>query len=221
MRDTLDALALRHGTDKASNSHNYTALYARLFEPLRELPITLLELGWGGDADPHAGGASARMWRDYFPAATVVVIDHKPKLDIPDGVNFRHGSQADEAFIAALQGEFGWFDIVVDDASHRSSATIRSWQLLYPHLSPQGWYIVEDTHGSYHAHFYGSAEANPDPRGATSSGQPTAMQYFERLADCVNYRTDGVLYPARFWQGYRIESIAFYFNVLAIRKAAA
>ena len=215
---TLDEIALKHGTDKASSHHGYTRWYEQYFEPLRNEPINILELGWGGHEDPAQGGASAATWREYLPGANVVVIDVEAKANIMDGVNFHQGSQADPVFLAELHAEYGDWDIVIDDASHLSSLTIRSFELLYSMLTPGGLYVVEDTHMAYHSHYYGEDEANPDPDGRTSTGAPTAMQYFRRMADDVNHRGDDVLYPKKYWRGYSLEWAHFYFNILFLRK---
>ena len=219
---SLDEIALRCGTDKSSASHGYTRWYEQYLQPLRDEPVTLLELGWGGHEDPDAGGASAATWRAYFPKATIVVVDIEPKQNRIDGVDFHRGSQADEAFLTGLHERYGDFDVIIDDASHLSSLTIQSWQLLYPMLRPGGLYVVEDTHMAYHDFFYGKTEANRDPDRPCSNGQPTAMQYFRRLADEVNCRGDGEwgLFPPQYSLGYRLEWIHFYFNILFTQKAA-
>ena len=221
-RESLDQIALRTGTDKSSASHGYTRRYETYLEPIRDEPVTLLELGYGGHGDPAAGGASAATWRDYFPNGTVVVIDNEPKVNTVPGVEFHQGSQADPEFIDQLAAKYGPFDVIIDDASHLSSLTIRSWQLLYPHLKPGGLYVVEDTHMAYHDFYYGPAEANRDPDLPTSSGAPTAMQYLKRLADEVNCRDAGdwALFPARYSLGYRLDELTFFYNLAFIRKAA-
>lgn len=218
---TLDELAIEHGTDKSTLSHGYTRWYETYFEPIRQEPITLLELGWGGHDDPTAGGQSAATWRAYFPHATIVVVDIAAKTVARPGVHFHQGSQADPAFLTDLHERYGDFDIVIDDASHLSSLTIRSWQLLYPRLAPGGIYVVEDTHMAYHDFYYGTSEANRDPDVPRSDGQPTMMQYFRRLADEVNCsgRTDWELYPPRYSLGYRLDWIHFYYNILFTRKS--
>jgi hypothetical protein len=62
--ETLDELALKHGADKSSEQHAFTAVYERFLEPLRELPITMLEIG-------VFEGASVRMWRDNYQLARI------------------------------------------------------------------------------------------------------------------------------------------------------
>ena len=221
---TLDSLARKYGTDKSSASHGYTEKYVRYLEQLRSKPVTVLELGWGGHEDPDKGGASAQMWRDYFKKGTIVCIDLEEKsiTDAHDGIHFRRGSQADPDFIAALAEEFGPFDLIVDDASHLSSLTIKSWELLYPHLKSGGLYVVEDTHMAYHSHYHGTHEANLNPDKPAAGNKPTAMQYFKRMADEVNFKgrsgNDLDLFPRQYWKGYDLEFVHFYFNILFVEK---
>ena len=214
----MDTLALQAGTDKATSYHGYTALYGRLFAPFRDKPIRLLELGWGESFSPGGPGASARLWRAYFPKADIAFIDLRPQGDDVPGVTRYQGDQADPDLLAQVAAEHGPFDVIIDDASHVSSLTIASFALLWPHLNPGGWYVVEDTHQAYHAHFYGSADANPDPDAPCGTGQ-TAMQFLRRLADEVNYRADGELYPARYHRGYFVDELIFRYNIAAARKA--
>jgi 8-demethyl-8-(2-methoxy-alpha-L-rhamnosyl)tetracenomycin-C 3'-O-methyltransferase len=213
---TLDELALKHGTDKSSLLHGYADTYERYLEPLRNEPITLLELGWGGHEAPDQGGESARMWREYLPLASVNVVDLHHKSNMVEGVTYWHGAQQDPTLMARIHGAVGAFDVIIDDASHQSSLTIRSFEILYPYLRPGGLYVVEDTHASYHAEYYGQAEADPDP----AQDAHTAMGFFKRLADEVNHHGDGDwdLYPTRYWQGYGLEFIHFYFNLLVAQR---
>jgi hypothetical protein len=231
---TLDDLAVRYGTDKASGQHGYTPLYERYLGHRRYAPLSLLELGVGGDEHPLEGGASLRMWRDWLPNASIVGIDIQNKSFRIDGVNIHIGSQADPVFIDRLANGYtpeGWavpasrpyapFDVIVDDASHRSSKTIASFRLLYPHLAPGGLYVVEDLHASYHAEYYGPEEANPNPDSAALTTQ-TAMQFLKRLADEVQYDSTGryrwQAYPPDYWLGYDLEFVHFYRDICFIKK---
>lgn len=222
MTEALHDIGLRHGTDKAW-CHGYTRWYAQWFEALRRQPMTVLELGYGGHEAPDKGGASALMWRDYFPNGTVVVIDIEDKVltERHHGIHFRRGSQADRDFLAGVHAEFGDFDIIIDDASHVSSLTIRSLEILWPMLRPGGVYAVEDTHMAYHAHYYGDEEANPDPDAPTSTGAPTAMQHLRRLADDANFkgRWENDLFPRRYARQFDVDWVHFSFNLCGFRKA--
>lgn len=143
---TLEEIGAACGTDKAQalGIHDYCPVYDEFFSPWRDVPITLLELGWGGYNDPRGGGESAAMWRQYFPEAKIVVIDVVPKLSRLSGVQLFCGSQDDAAFLAQVHQETGDYDIIVDDASHESFRTMKSFNLLWPRLRPGGFYVVED-----------------------------------------------------------------------------
>ena len=54
-------------TDKSAQ---FLELYDRTFSSIRFRPIVLLELG-------VANGASLRLWKEYFPHAKIIGIDHK------------------------------------------------------------------------------------------------------------------------------------------------
>lgn len=249
-RPTLDELGIKHGCDKASTvsmdwqwAVNYLHRYDQLFTVLRDEPITLLELGWGeydpetGRHDnPNLGGRSAAMWREYFPNATIAVIDIEHKTNTVDGVHLYQGAQDDPQFLAGIHDELGDFDIIIDDASHISSKTIASFRILWPYLKPGGGlYCVEDLHTSYHPWWHGAGEASMDPdKPCPMTNQPTAMQWLKRLADDANYRgqrlhgpdpddlnTDWDCYPQRFWRGYTVDSVTFAYNLCIITKAAA
>lgn len=218
----MNELAIKHGTDKSTHHHGYTRTYEPLFAPLRTNPVSVLELGWGGHEDPDAGGASALLWRDYFvhPKRVVSVVDNEEKTITAKhaGVNFCLGSQADPDFIAQVAGEYGPFDIVIDDASHLSSLTIKSFELLWKHVKSGGLYVVEDTHMAYHDFYYGKNEAHPDPDGRTQHGAPTAMQFLRRLSDETNFRSDGALFPEKYWKGYDVDWVMFTYNLCVVKR---
>src|SRR5438067_9946788 len=83
--DELTCLADRFGSDKGNlhDAHGYTRIYQRLFGPLRERPITLLEMGLlRPDVDDRRkinvtegfsnfakarSAPSLEMWRAFFP----------------------------------------------------------------------------------------------------------------------------------------------------------
>ncbi len=215
MTPTLDALAKKHGTDKSSDHHNYAVIYDAYFFPVRfrNPKANLLELGYGGHESPGLGGESARMWLEYLPEGTITVIDNKPKINIPKGLNFHQGSQDDSVFLAMLHANKGDWDIIIDDASHISSLTIASFQILWPMLKPGGFYCVEDTHSSYHAWYYGFDEADPNPaiQGRTWMG----------FANRLMHETHGDLLDPEYRMGYDIEYIHQYKDLTIIKKGVS
>jgi demethylmacrocin O-methyltransferase len=74
----LDKLAGIYRTDKFG-CHYYTRHYEAYFKPLRYKKLNILEIGIGGDQNPNGGGASLRMWREYFPNSRIYGIDIFPK----------------------------------------------------------------------------------------------------------------------------------------------
>ena len=80
---SLEQLAERHGSDKAT--HGYCPFYEDLLARRRDEPLRVLELGVGGfdrPDDPAWGGASLRMWKDYFPHGSVWGLDILDKLSL-------------------------------------------------------------------------------------------------------------------------------------------
>jgi hypothetical protein len=128
---------------------HYFPIYQAIFGPLRRERLRILEIGiWHG--------ASLKLWRQYFehPETQLVGIDilsECMKFDAPEaGVHVRIGSQADPAFLQRVVKEFGPFDLIIDDGSHRSSHIIASFNHLFAEgLKDSGIYFVEDLHANY------------------------------------------------------------------------
>jgi len=212
----LDDLALKYGTDKGSSDHNYCPHYERYLAPRREDPLTMLEIGvWEG--------ASLHMWREYLPNATIVGLDKYDRDVQIDGVEIHIGDQDDAAFLNRVAEIAGAFDVIIDDASHISSKTIRSFELFYPHLKPGGLYVIEDLQTSYDPVNYTHMEAswNPDlppmmPGVPRRVRNLTAMQFCKRLADEVNRG----MYPDKHRLGYDLASVQFFPNIAFITKSS-
>ena len=145
----------RHGTDKLW-LHRYDAEYARHFEPLRDRPIRLLEIGIGGYSVAGRGGHSLQVWRDYGPAWKIAGIDIEDKSFL-DGDRIRTftGDQADAAFLRRVVSEAGPFDVVIDDGSHRQPDILASFATLWPLLMPGGIYVIEDMETAYRPEYGG------------------------------------------------------------------
>ena len=141
---TLDEIACRHGADKSSEQHGFTAVYERLFEPRRDEDLTLLEIG-------VFEGASLRMWREYFPAARIFAIDFWDAYleHAPAGTTVLVGNQTDGELPRPVLEATGPLDVVVDDGGHRPEQQLTTLFHLWPHLRPGGVYAIEDVHTSY------------------------------------------------------------------------
>ncbi|MEL6125560.1 MAG: class I SAM-dependent methyltransferase [Pseudomonadota bacterium] len=208
-RDPLTQLAIRHGTDKWGE-HFYTPHYHALFADRRQRPLTVLEIGVGGYANRHCGGLSLLMWRDYFPHGRIIGFDLAEKaLPAQERITLVRGDQSDPEHLARLAADHGPFDIIIDDGSHRSGHVIASFEHLFPHLAPDGIYVVEDTQTAYMPSFGGSWPGTPE----TSS-----MRYFMELANGLNHRE-----ITRFWPevaahpfAARISEMRFLHNLVVL-----
>lgn len=131
----LESLAKKYGTDKFQNG--YINHYEFHFGEIRDKIKSILEIG-------VLGGASLRMWRDYFPNASVVGVDiNQGSVFKEDRIVVEWGNIADSKCINRLEA-YGAFDIIIDDASHLSSQQIWSLDHLWPLVSPGGWFVMED-----------------------------------------------------------------------------
>lgn len=139
---------------------HYFEIYDRLFERFIDgvtmpdgtrRPLHFLEIGVGQ-------GGSLELWRENFgPDAVIFGIDIDPNcanLD-RDDLQVRIGSQADPEFLQSVVAEMGGVDVVLDDGSHVAQHQRVSFDTLFPLLSANGLYVVEDTHTAYFFDFGG------------------------------------------------------------------
>lgn len=137
--------------------HHYFPIYERHFSPWRNKTLTFIEIG-------VFKGGSLEMWSRFFgPMATVIGIDINPecKRYESDNIHVRIGDQSDCSFLDSVMDEFGLPDIVLDDGSHRMEHIAASFHHLYPRLSKNGLYMVEDLHTAYWKKFGGGIN-NPE-----------------------------------------------------------
>jgi hypothetical protein len=149
----LTDLADRFGSDKGSSKHRYTELYHMLFAPLRRRKISFLEMGLLIGGPEHGASAdretkdlpSIRMWLEFFPKAQVI------GLDVSDFAWFAHPrfrfvrcDMDRRENLAAVAGEIGALDVVIDDASHASHHQQYGFLELFPKLKSGGLYVIED-----------------------------------------------------------------------------
>jgi hypothetical protein len=207
MARPLDAIGLEAGTDKASSHHNYLSFYEIFFGPLREKPITILEIG-------VLGGASLKTWEAYFPHATIIGVDITPACK-----RFEQGRTkivlADQSNIQELTSlaiTHGPFDIVIEDGSHMCEHQITSLRTLFPFVKPDGIYIVEDLQTNY-------GTMLDSYKGIATS---TCVEYLKRWVDlrvgheqvAIHEVEDAFLRT----YGRAIEFITFYSHACLIKK---
>lgn len=117
---------------------DYLRHYEEKFRPWRDAEFNLIEIG-------VAGGHSLQMWSRFFTQATIIGVDinETARHAASDRIHIEIGSQADPQFLESLAKRHPP-SIVIDDGSHESEHILISFRHLFPHLTPGGWYVVED-----------------------------------------------------------------------------
>jgi len=123
--------------DKGTD-HSYIDIYEQLFQPFRQLPVTLLELG------VKAGG-SMWLWHHYFERGKIFGIDfNEVDLNLPQ-VTLRTGDATSKNDLDLVFGT-QTFDIIIDDAGndHQFEPQCSSLKALWERICSGGMYIIED-----------------------------------------------------------------------------
>ena len=213
-KKNLAKLAVAFGTDKEGR-HHYAKHYQRHFGPLQHEKLNVLEIGIGETDNPKGGGASLRMWKAYFPNSRIFGIDIYDKSYHDDHrIKTFRGSQEDERFLRKVVDEIGAIDIVIDDGSHLNNHVITTFKILFPLLSSNGIYAVEDLHTSYCDVFAGQSwDGSRD-----LSAPHTSMNFLKGLIDGLNHEE---FMADEFTPGYfekYIVAMHFYHNLAFIYK---
>jgi len=136
-------------TDK-NTTHSYLSLYETFFAPRRYSSQNVLEVGIGGGGD--CNGGSIKLWRDYFPEATIYALDIIPFQQVWDGIKgdyrirlYTSVDAYDESFV---QREFvnkgSKFDVLIDDGPHTLDSQKQFIRLYAPLLAEGGVLVIED-----------------------------------------------------------------------------
>jgi cephalosporin hydroxylase len=150
---------------------HYFPIYEKHFAQWRNKTLTIFEIG-------VSNGGSVDLWNRYFGnMATIVGVDINPhcKQFERDNIHIRIGSQNDAGFLDSLLKEFGKPDIVIDDGSHVMSDVIHTFNFMYPHVSKNGIYLVEDLHTAYWQEYGGGLEK-----------KDTFINYSKNFIDSLN-----------------------------------
>lgn len=213
-RNDLSKLALAFGSDK-EGGHHYAKHYQHHFESLRKKRLNILEIGIGGHENPMDGGKSLRMWKAYFPNSRIFGIDIFDKTFHDEHrIKTFKGSQIDEEFLRKVAEEIGTIDLIIDDGSHLNEHVITTFKILFPLMSSNGIYAVEDLQTSYWDKALGQSWGGAKDLTASH----TSMNFFKSLIDGLNYKefTLNEYVPSYFDK--HIISMHFYHNLAFIYK---
>lgn len=166
----LHKLCQKYGTDKGHTditahnfgkcrgyTHDYASVYDLLFSQGRNNIRHVLECGIATldrrdgmnpkDSDAESLGPSLRMWREYFPNATITGIDiDEHCLFTAERIETYQCDQTDPQSIKRFLEQIPdrKFDIVIDDGLHKYHAGIALFENVVDRLSDYGIYAIED-----------------------------------------------------------------------------
>jgi hypothetical protein len=182
--------------------HHYFPIYEKHFSPWRNKTVTVLEIG-------IFKGGSLGMWRRFFgPLSTIIGIDIDPscKQYQADGVHVRIGDQSDQSFLQSIIDEFGVIDVVIDDGSHHMDHVGKTFQFLYPLVSKNGHYVIEDLHTAYFEEYGGGINSDK-----------SFINYSKKLIDDLNAdHSRGAIEPNQFTRN--TFGMSFYDSVIVFER---
>lgn len=163
MEKSLTEIANHYGTDKGTlgpsdrwNAHNYTDVYEPYLAPYRYETLNFLEIGLGVTGEnwrsdivhgKNSGGASIRMWHDYFENSRIFGIDINACSYLDnDRITTYVADQGNTDQLQAFMDSAGVkeFDFIIDDGSHRPDHQQVSFDFFFKKLKPGGLYFIED-----------------------------------------------------------------------------
>lgn len=150
---------------------HYFEIYHRHFERFRGKRVVVLEFGVNQ-------GGSLEMWRDYFGRKAMIYgVDIDPRCAELSGRRTKIfiGDQEDRDFLRSIAQEIGQIDVLIEDGGHTMGQQIATFEEIYPHVSENGVFLIEDLHTSYWPKFGG---------GYQRPG--TFMEYAKALTDKLN-----------------------------------
>lgn len=148
----LCLLGKKYPTDKSpyskedngsGHNHAYTAIYDLLFASARYKEIKIAEIG-------ILNNMSMLCWRDYFPHAKLFGFEYDlGYLENGKSANLNNTvydfiNITDKISIEKCMVDYGKFDIIIEDSTHRFEDQIRFIDVAHKYLNPGGILIIED-----------------------------------------------------------------------------
>jgi hypothetical protein len=195
---------------------NYVEIYEVHFAPYKEKKVDILEIG-------VQNGRHLQVLKKYFKHSKIYGIDINPnvcKQELGNEITTMCFDATKKTLVDDKLNNLT-FDIIIDDASHKSDDVIKSFNLLFSKVKPSGIYIVEDLHTSYWKEFKGSYKC-----------KNASIEYLKSLVDLINayhIRPNQNVQNIDFFNKLSdfekqlvqsIHSITFYDSVAVIKKLA-
>ena len=208
---SLTDIGIKYNTDKVDSAHtwfnkNYMNIYEKYFEPLRDKPIRILEIG-------VLNGSSIKTWKEYFSNAEVHGIDIQPScknVEDTDTNIFIHilDCSSNDQLQMFVNKFSGYFDIILDDGSHINDITLKTFQFLYKCLKPESYYIIEDLGCAYigdEMKLYGSnwpGHYLMNPTSITSNNPSTMLDLYRDIHIMIDNPTSRNVYQIEYLHHY-------------------
>ena len=169
---SIDLLGIKHTTDKVD--HGYLQHYQTHFKNIRNKKLNILEIG-------VYKGESLRLWQDYFRNGMIYGLDIEDKYCYQDKrIKIFLGDQNDPSFLESVVSQIGGIDVIIDDGSHINEHIITSLNTLFPHLSQNGIYVIEDMHTAYLPSYGGTYK--------DLLSESTSIGLVKKLIDSLNHQ---------------------------------
>jgi hypothetical protein len=200
-KKTLKKISNKYFSTK--HSMGFFPIYEKYLQKFKKKKINILEIG-------VESGNSLKIWSDYFTKGKIVGLDIVKKIMKIKNTEIFCGSQIDEKILSKIVNKYKKFDIIIDDGSHVNKHVIKTFNFLFPFLSENGLYFIEDLQTSYMPNWGGD--------GVNFNNKKTTMNFIRSLADRIHYQDiDDPFYKRNFFDG-KIGFIHIYKNICIIEK---
>jgi hypothetical protein len=128
------------GTDKLTK-HPYASDYDKIFDPIRNDPIKLLEVG-------VYHGASMILWDKYFVNGIITGLDIEPRKSFENVKDKTDPSRTNiiiaDAYLKEVADKFDELDVAIDDGPHSLESMKSFIELYWPKIKKNGYLVIED-----------------------------------------------------------------------------
>lgn len=127
----------KYKTDKNDSGHSYCRAYDKFLLKNSSNYKKVLEIG--------VRKGSIELWLSYFPNAKIYGIDIKDPSYTNERFTFEVVDQLSEKSLTNFFEKHGYdFDVIIDDGPHISPAQIKTFNIAFPKMKNDSFYIVED-----------------------------------------------------------------------------
>ena len=149
------------------------------------------------------------MWEEYNPELEIYALDIDENINKwiqqPNPYHIYIGDQTNPFMIDEIAKSGGPFDFIIDDGSHKMWDIKKSFEFLYPKMTNDGLYIVEDLAAAY-----------SEKRGGGLHNPDSFIEISKNFIDELNSDSCKDIKTNTFFHGTR--SINFYDVMIAFQK---